>query len=464
MSKGTTLVKRTAIYAVGNLGSKILAYAMVLIYTYFISPEELGYYDVVITTVSMLQPLILFQINDGVYRYLVDSDIQIQRGIISNGIQFLCLTTIASEVVFFCVSRFYSIEYIVWVALLLATTPCFALFQDIVRGLGESKFYATIGLLNSFIMLICEAVGLVGFRLGVEALLASKVIANLACILLVYIKQPEVKSALRIRFQKKIIFPLIKYSAPLVPNTICWWVVNSSDRYIILFFLGTAFNGIYSMATKFPTILTTITSIFYLAWQESAIKEYNSENRDEFFSKIFKKYYVLLLTLCICAFPATRFVIEIFVSEDYKIAWRYTGFLYLGAVFSALCSFLGLGYQISRETFRSFWSTVLAAFINAGINILTIRWIGLHAASFSTFVAYVFLLIVRVQHTKRYFKLKIDWKQFMLLLGATFFMLLVTTFVQNIWFCIPLEIIAIIILLLMNRTLIRPVIEKFVNR
>ena len=102
------------------------------------------------------------------------------------------------------------------------------------------------------------------------------------------------------------------------------------------------------MANKFPTILTTITSIFYLAWQESAIQEYNSPNRDKFYSEVFKKYYILLFTLCLCAIPATRLVIELFVSEAYKNAWEYTGFLYLGAAFSALSSFLGMGYQISN--------------------------------------------------------------------------------------------------------------------
>lgn len=464
MSKESALAKRTAIYAAGNLGSKVLAYVMVLVYTYFITPEELGYYDVVITTISMLQPLILFQINDGVYRHLVDADRQKQKDIIGNGIKFLCFTTVAAEIVFAVVCGFYAFTYAVWIGLLFASTMFFVLFQDIIRGLGQSKFYAAIGLLNSLVMLVCETVGLIGFDLGVIALIISKTIANTVCVIAMLVRQAEVKGALAIRLQKEVIKPIIRYSAPLVPNTICWWIVNSSDRYIILAFLGGSFNGIYAMATKFPTILTMITSIFYLAWQESAIKEYDSPNRNAFFSDIFQKYSVLLFTLCICAIPATKLVIELFVSSAYKTAWRYTGFLYLGALFSALCSFLGLGYQISKETERSLATTVFAACLNIGVNIGLIRVIGLQAASLSTFFAYLFLFIVRLKHTKRYFTLSVNWKQFCALCGICLLLTAWTLLSDSLVLCWILCIVTFAGLVWANQTLWKPVYQKLRRR
>lgn len=464
MSKESKLVKQTAIYAAGNLGSKVLTYVMVLVYTYYITPEEMGYYDLVITAISMLQPLILLQLNDGIYRFLVDGDQKNQTMLIGSGVRFLCITTAVTEILFAVFCSFYNLHYAVWIGLMLASTMFLELFHNIVRGLGQSKFYAGIGLLNSFLMLLFETVGLMVLNLGVLALIASKFLANAICIAVMLIRQPIISSSLKNPIRKEVLKPVIRYCVPLVPNTICWWVVNSSDRYLILGFLGEAFNGIYSMATKFPTVLTTITTIFYLAWQESAIKEYHSPNRDEFFSSIFKRYYVLLFTLAICAFPATRFVIELLVSADYRSSWQYTGFLYLAAIFSALSSFLGLGYQISKETTRSFATTVFSAFLNLGINIACIKWIGLHAASFSTFAAYAFLLIVRIQHTKRYFKLIVNWGQFFLLAVVAAVMIVVTATVPSVWYCVPLEAAAFVGLLYMNRALLIPVLDKISSK
>ncbi len=464
MSKESALVKRTAIYAVGNFGSKFLAYVMVLVYSYYITPEDMGYYDLILTTISMVQPLVLFQINDGVYRYLVDAKKEAQGGIIGNGFQFLCLTTLAGEIGLLVICSFMELQYAPWIGGLLASTMFFAFLQDVVRGLGQSKLYAAVGVLNSLVMLGCETVGLMVFDLGVAALLISKVLANGVCIAVMLVKVTETRGVFTSGMRRDTLFPLLKYSAPLVPNTIGWWVVNSSNRYIILGFLGAASNGIFSMANKFPTILTTVTSIFYLAWQESAIKEYHTPNRDAFFSNVFQKYYVLLLTLCLCAVPATRFVIEGFVSPEYRSAWQYTGFLYLGAAFSALCSFLGMGYQISKETMRSLTTTVFAAVVNVTMNLVLIQFVELHAASFATFVSYLILFLIRIRHTKRYFTLHVEWRTFCLLTASVLGMTGITALLPNLWLCLPVCLIGATVLLVMNRGLILPLIKRVLKK
>ena len=346
----------------------------------------------------------------------------------------------------------------------LASTIAFVFYQDSVRGLSDSKLYALCGIFNSFIMLACEIVGLIGLHLGVLALLVSKVVAYFVTIILIIIKKKDIRLSIKDKFDRSVFRELKAYSAPLVPNAICWWIVNSSDRYIIRFFLGTSFNGIYAMSNKFPTVLTTITSIFYLAWQESAIKEYDSPNRDDFFSTIFRKYYVLLFTLTLCAIPATKLVIELFVSSTYKDAWMYTGFLFLGAAFSALCSFLGLGYQISKETSRSLATTIFAAGLNIAVNTALVNYIGLHAASISTFAAYLFLFIIRIQHTKRYYTLNVDWCLFIVLCSACLASIGVIFVWKGIMISVLSMSIGIIVLIVMNKELIGSIMEKVIQK
>lgn len=71
MSKESTLVKNTIIYAVGNFGSKILSFLLLPFYTYYLSTDDYGYFDLITTTISLLTPIITFQIYDGLYRYLL---------------------------------------------------------------------------------------------------------------------------------------------------------------------------------------------------------------------------------------------------------------------------------------------------------------------------------------------------------------------------------------------------------
>lgn len=460
MSQSRKLIKNTLVYAIGNIGSKVLAYVMVLVYSHFITADDLGYYDLILTTIAMIQPIIIFQISDGVYRFVITSDEDKRKKVFATSFKFLCLTTFISEGIFLLINLKYDLRFANWISLYLFTTLFYFYFHDAIRACGESRKYALIGILNSVIMLLVEIVGLFLLHIGVLALISANVVSMAICIIIMLVQQPQFHFLLKTKFDYSIFKELIAYSAPLVPNTICWWIVNSSDRYIILVFLGSQFNGIYAISNKFPTILTTITGIFYLAWQEAAIKEYNSPNRDFFFSSIFKKYYTLLLSLCFVAIPMTHIVIESFIGNDYKSAWTYSGFLYLGAVFSALCSFLGLGYQISKETRRSVITTVFAACINVLINIVLIRIIGLQAASLSTFIAYLFLFGIRIKHTKRYFSLHVNWVRFCIMLGSVLITLFVTNIFQNFMFSVTISVVGCVYILIINKELFIPILNK----
>ena len=200
MDGKSKLAKNTVIYAIGNFGTKILSYIMVLVYSYFITPDDMGYYDLVLTTISMLQPLIIFQINDGVFRFLIDSSEKKQKSIIGNSLKFLSFTAVITEILFCIFCGFYNIKYAVWIGLLLISTMFFTLLQDIIRGLGKNKEYAFYGILNSLIMLFAEIIGLVVLKLGVETLIISKVLAYIVCIIFMIAKNSEIKVSFKEKF------------------------------------------------------------------------------------------------------------------------------------------------------------------------------------------------------------------------------------------------------------------------
>ncbi len=87
---------------------------------------------------------------------------------------------------------------------------------------------------------------------------------------------------------------MIKYSIPLIPATIFWWITNVSNRFIVAYVLGSEANGIYAVSYKIPTIIVLISNIFMDAWQMSAVTEENRLSRQKFFSKVFNIYQSIL--------------------------------------------------------------------------------------------------------------------------------------------------------------------------
>ena len=59
-SRGSKFLKDIGIYAIGNIGSKIITFLMVPLYTYFMpNKSDFGYYDVCLTMCFLLMPFVL---------------------------------------------------------------------------------------------------------------------------------------------------------------------------------------------------------------------------------------------------------------------------------------------------------------------------------------------------------------------------------------------------------------------
>lgn len=460
MSQESRLVKNTAIYAVGNISSKVLTYVMVIVYSHYISPDELGYYDIVVTTVSMFLPIVMVELHEGMYRYLVSSGKYRRTEVLATSFKVLSLVAIFSELVFFSISRFINIELSLLIMFYSLCLILYCTIQMAVRGLSDNKLYATVGVINSLIILVCEVIGIVLLHYGIDALLFSMGFAYLTSSIIFFIKKNKLKVCFRSRINGSLLKELLKYSVPLIPTTICWAVVSSCDRFIILFYLGPEYNGMFAMSAKFPTVITAVTSIFYMAWQESAIKEYHSPSRDSFFSKVFDKYAVLLFSSCFCCIPAMKFMALNFLDVKYSASWMFTGALFLAACYMALSSFLGLGYQISKQTLKSTVNSMIAAVTNVIINLAFIKLVGLHAASTSTLVSYMTLFFIRVYDTKRYFTINYNWGKIVCLQIVSILLIIFTFVVDNSIAIGCVTISCIMTWLYLNKFIIEPIVKK----
>lgn len=411
------LVKNTLIFAIGIFGSKVLSFLIVPLYSFFINTETFGIYDIIVTTVTMLTPVITLQISDGVYRWLFDKSDD-KNEIVASAIKLLTLCVCISSGIYIIVCMIVTIPFAFETGIFAVSTIAYGVTQQIIRGLEKNKLYSFAGLLYTFISLAINLYGIIILKKGIEILFYSSSIASIICCM-IFLCKLNIAKTVKIKTNYAILKDMIRYSIPLIPNTICWWIVNSVDRYMIWFFIGVDANGIYSMSAKYPAIVTMVTNIFYLAWQESAINEYNAPNRNQFFSSVFNKYNRLLMTTVIVCIPFIKAFLMITMEQSYKIAWKYTGLLMIGCSFSALCSFLGIGYNISKDTQNALYTTLVAAVTDALLNLLLMRHYGLQAASFSTFASYFVLFILRMFDCRKYFKLDIKWTEFAVLFSIS---------------------------------------------
>lgn len=419
VSASKRLATGTIVYMVGNLMSKVLQMLILPIITVALETSEYGYYDLIVTTINLVTPVITFQMIEGMFRFMYDGTDDDKKSTVSTVTAFLIGGGAALAIIIFTGSLISdSLQYPVLIYLNYISSIAFTYMQKLARCQQKNQQFAVSGVLNTIVMLATQALTLLVFYMGVDGMLIANFISYIiaALYLMFFI---DIKHWLGIRYINKNAFvKLIKYSAPLIPNSICWWLVSSSDRYIITFFLGTAANGIYSIAGKFSQMITFATSVFQLAWQESAIMEENSENRDKFYSDTFNTYMRLLLGGYLVILPFIKIIMPVLVSEEYQMGYLYNPILLLGAILSAFSQFYGSAYLVFKKTSGALSTTVVAAIVNILIGIGLTPLIGLFAPALGTAVAFGIQWLMRMYQMKSYFKVNIDSKQLFLLLAC----------------------------------------------
>ena len=305
MNRSKKFINDIFIYAIGNLGSKLITFLLVPLYTYFISPDDFGYYDIALNISFLGIGVLSFQLKDGVFRFLLDNEEEkIRKNIITFTFRFLLRSTAIAFVLGFICSFFFDILYLPWIVALTIAFMFYEIYIQVIRGLGKNVYFVYAGILTSFLTILFSLLFIVGLDFGVLGIFYANILSRLSSMLIIECKLGILKKYFRYNFtDPQINREIIKYSLPLLPNALCWWILGSSNRLFIDHYLGLESNGIYAVAMKFASILETFSLIIYQAWQETAIKQYGSQDKNHFFSSVlYAQMYIFSAFVIISVF------------------------------------------------------------------------------------------------------------------------------------------------------------------
>ena len=464
MAKRNSLAKNTLLYIIGNFGSKILNFILVPLYTYYISTGDMGTYDIYYTTATVLVPLVTVSISEASYRWLVD-DKSDMGDVLTVTTRILLLGLGCFSVIYGCVFLIFRFEYAIYLYMIVLLSSFYGTFLNVIRGLKKNTLYAALGVVQTFLILVFNILLLVVLKLGVYGLLGAQVISYLILsVLICVLLRKYLKGRLKLKsVDTNIQNEMLRYSWPLIPNSINWWITNLSDRYMIRWMLGASKNGIYSISCKFPGIIDSFISLFSMAWQEDAICSYEDGIDEKYYSKTFEKYYEFLLTTIACAVPVTYYYITLFMESEYQSAWKYTPILYIGTVFHALANYLSVGYNINKDTKWVTITSLVAAATNIIVNLLFMKQFGLQIASISTMLSYFAVFIMRYITTRKIFCLDIHYLKMCSLLLYTA-LISASVFLEKDIVNLIIFIISVVVFLFVNREFIQNMLRKIVGR
>lgn len=406
MNRYRNLLGNSIIFAVGNLGSKLISFLLVPFYTFVLTKQEFGTVDLITTTMNMLLPIITLSVFDAVFRFVLDQD-RDRYEILSNGL-FVSLVGMLIGLLLIPLLKIMHVSYAFYIYLLLFTGAFSSLFLNYARSIGKVKIFATAGIIGTLIIAISNVIFLWVFNFGVDGYLISLILSNFIVTLYVVIRT---KCLSQIRFElvnKNIIKKMLIYSVPLIPNSFSWWINTSADRYFILLFLGASANGIYAVASKIPSILNLLNQIFFQSWQMSAVQEFKSKDASQFYSNIFNYYLSFQFLVISLLLVIVKPLMKIIVSNGYYDSWKYIPFLLLAVLYSSLSGFIGTTYTAAKYTNKIFITTFIGSVINIACGFFLVPLLGLQGAALSSCFSFFVVLIIRLVDSKNIIAISVD--------------------------------------------------------
>lgn len=461
MSKGKELAKNTLIITIGKISTQFISFFLIPLYTTYLDTADYGTVDLINTYISLFVPIVTLQLEQAIFRFLIDArkDEEQKKVIISNIFRVIIIHSIIFLILGIVLSNFIILDYKYFLIINVIVCMVSSLNLQIARGLGETKVYTYGSMMTGLISVTLNVLLIAVIKMNAEGILISNCIANIICNIYLF-KKLKLNNYIKTKSKKnpKMIKSMYKYSLPLIPNSISWWIINVSDRTIISLILGLSYNGIYSISNKFSNIYILIYNLFNLSWTESVSLYINDNNNKNFFEEMTNRMFNLFASICILIIAGLPMVFNWIIKGDYKLAYNYMPILLVASLFNVVVGLYSAVYVAKKETKELAKSSVISAIINIIVNLLLIKHIGLYAAAISTLVAYLVLMIYRYIDVKKYVNIKLNKKN-LIILNLLLLVSIMCYYYSNIYLCILNLIIIIIMSIIINKELINSLIE-----
>lgn len=403
------LGKNMFLVIIGTFSSKLLNFLLVPLYTSTLSTEEYGVADLIFVTVNLLLPIFTVVIFEALLRFALDPQYDnksvLVGGTVINLIGVVIFLLLSPILLLFDAFRDY---YFLFVACFLARV----LYENLIyflRGINNVGTYSLAGVINTVLMITLNVTFLVFLKMGVEGyLLATALSYFVTSVVIIFLARIYKLMAKLSTVNLKIVKEMLHYSLPMVPNSVSWWVSNSSNKYVITMFHGASLMGIYSVALKIPSIVNAISSMFDKAWQISSVDDFGSESSKKFYQDVCSKYTSLQLICTSGVILMSNVIATLMFKKGFFDAVSFVPLLVFGAMFHSFGNFFGTIYTASKHTNTLFYSTMLAAGCNIVANFILIPEFGGFGAAFAMLGSYFTLYMYRLIHSRKYLKFRVE--------------------------------------------------------
>ena len=408
-----------AAYTAASIVSKVIAVALLPLYTRYLTTKDYGAAEILFAAVVTASIVVRLGLIEAILRFYYKDDEDPAKVVAGSFAGLFWLSTVGALILLPFAGPLSeallpeakklgaSAPELVRIAiggLWVLTMWEFMLTLYRLEERAQAYFVTTI--LNVLVSIGLTVVLVVGLEEGARGLLVGSYAAGAVFVLGLIALQWR---RLSLRFDRGLMRRLFRFGAPTMPAEVSLYLLNFVDRLIIVRSLGLAEAGLYSLAVKFAQAVNVLVRGFQLAWPPLA---YSIRDDDEA-----RNAYAVIVTLFVtaCAWVVagmwlfSRWIVRALADPKFFDSYEAIGLISTAVTLYALYLVLVVILGRTGRTEFNFPAAIGGLVANVALNLLLVPSLGIVGAGLALVASYLIVLGLMYVFTQRLFPVPYEW-------------------------------------------------------
>jgi O-antigen/teichoic acid export membrane protein len=402
-----------AAYTAASIFSKLIAVALLPLYTRHLTLEDYGAAEVMFAAVVSASIVVRLGLIEALLRFYYKDDEDPTRVVATS---FAALFWVATAGALIALPFAGPISE----ALLGESAPdlarisigglwvltMFEFLLTLFRLEERARAYFVTTMLSVLAAIGLTVVLVVGQGEGAEGLLLGSYASGAAFVVgLIWVHHRR----LSLWVDRSLLRRLMRFGLPTMPAELSLYGLNFVDRIIIVHAAGLPEAGLYSIAVKFAQGVNVLVRGFQLAWPPLA---YSIRDDGEA-----RRTYAAVVTWFVagCAFVVagmwllSRWIVRALAAPEFFGSYEAIGLVATGVTLYALYMVLVVILGRTGRTEFNFPATLAALAANIALNLALVPPLGIVGAGIALVASYIVVLVLMYGFTQRLFPVPYEW-------------------------------------------------------
>ncbi len=402
-----------AAYTAASVLSKLIAVALLPLYTRYLTPADYGVAEVLFAAVVAASIVIRFGVIEAVLRFYYKAGEDPGR---------VVATSFAALFWFGTAAALIAMPFATPISEALLDRPATDLARIAIAGLWvltlheylltlfrleeRARAFFTVTIANVLAAIALTVALVVGAEEGARGLLLGSYVSGAAFVLGLIVVH---RRSLSLRFERPLLRRMLRFGLPTMPAELSLYALNFVDRIIIIRTVGATEAGLYSLAIKFSQAVNVLVRGFQLAWPPLAYSIRDDDEARRAYAAVVTWFLAACAAVVLAMWLFSRWIARALAAPDFFTSYEAVGLISTAVTLYALYMVQLVILGRTGRTEFNFPATGAALVVNVVLNLILVPPLGIVGAGIALVVSYLVVVALMYGFTQRLFPVPYEW-------------------------------------------------------